>query len=248
MKKLLLIILMIFPFIVSACSCDNFNMATYEKAVKNYNNSTGFEYTLTITKRVEGQNYYTREEYKNKYLLKTTGEVENFSSELKSYRIDTPQDAPESAPRLIYTLYRYYVGETNRFYTRQIGENLSEVKGYKNNSYDEEYSDINSQYNIKNLVPVFQKNQLTGFSISNIDGKDGYSASLFTAPVLSCYASDSEETLYAVTMDKNFYFYEMEFVLEKDSSTATYEYKFLNYNSDVNIEFPIDLVSYPELD
>ena len=237
---------MFFPIIISACSCDKFNLATYEKAVKNFNNSTGFEYTLTVTEKVEGQNYYTREEIENKYLLKTTGEVNNFSSSLKSYRIDTPENGPESAPSLEYTLYRYYVGETNKFYTREIAKNTEE-KGYQSISYDEKYSDINSEYYSKNLVPVFVKNQVTGFSISNIEGKDGYSTSLFTAPVLSCFESDSEQTLYAVSMDDDFYFYTIEFAIVNGKTTTTYQYKFLNYNSDVNIDFPLDLVSYPEL-
>lgn len=245
MKKLLLMILMILPLvIVSGCSCNKFDLSTYESAVKNYNNSTGFEYELIVTTKVDGNGYYIREESKNKYLLTTTGVVYDFASELKSYKILTPENSPEGAPSLIYELYRYYVGEDNKFYTKEIAENSRELKNVENISYTDKYSDITSPYNKANLVPVFASADLGGFQISNIEDKNGYSTSLFTAPVPSHLTSTEEVALYSVTMNKDFYFETIEFVVVNGATTTTYQYKFLNFNSDVELVFPAELVSY----
>lgn len=243
MKKVLIILMMFIPLFISACSCNNFNLKTYETAVKNFNNSTGFEYELTITKKVEGQEYYEKEYSKNKYLLTPTGEVYDFASELKHYRIGAPLNGPEEDPYLEYTTERYYVGEENMFYTKVV-EGVREMKDKQYISYEEKYSNLNNQYNIKNLVPVFKKDQLTGFKISSFEDKDGYSTSLFSAPVPSFLESDEETTLYSVTINKKFYFYTIEYVVIDGSDTTTYEYKFLNYNSKVSIDFPADLVNY----
>ena len=70
MKKILLFILMAFPLIISGCSCDKFDINTYVKAVDNFKDSTGYEYTLKITTKVEGQENYVREDFHNKYILK----------------------------------------------------------------------------------------------------------------------------------------------------------------------------------
>lgn len=245
MKKLLLMILMILPLaIVSGCSCHKFDISTYESAVKNFNNSTAFEYELTITTKVDGNDYYTREESKNKYLLTTTGEVYDFSSEMKSYKILTPANSPEGAPSLIYELYRYYVGEENKFYTKEIAENSRELKKVETISYTEKYSDLTSPYNRVNLVPVFTSADLGGFQISNIEGKNGFSTSLFTAPVPSHLQSTDELALYSITMNKDFYFETIEFVVVNGATTTTYQYKFLNFNNDVELVFPAELVSY----
>ena len=106
------------------------------------------------------------------------------------------------------------------------------------------YSDINSPYNKNNLVPTFTKDELTGFQISSMEKKKGYSSSVFTAPIRSCIESDDEVALYSVTMDKNFYFETLEFFVVKGNTTTTYKYEFLNYNSNVNIDFPADLANY----
>lgn len=245
MKKLLLMILMILPLvIVSGCSCNKFDLSTYESAVKNYNNSTGFEYELIVTTKVDGNDYYIREESKNKYLLTTTGVVYDFASELKSYKILTPANSPEGAPSLVYTLNRYYVGEENKFYTKEIAENSRELKSVENVSYTDKYSDPTSPYNRANLVPVFSSADLGGFQISSIESKSGYSTSLFTAPVPSHLTSTEEVALYSVTMNKDFYFETIEFVVVNGATTTTYQYKFLNFNSDVELVFPAELVSY----
>lgn len=245
MKKILLFLLMVFPFMVGACSCDNFSLSTYESASKNFKDSTGYEYELVVTTEIDGQSYYTRDEYKNKYILKTTGEVYNFSSELKSYNVSNPTStSPSGSYSLAYTLHRYYVGEQEKFYTKVKEGNTPEVKAVEDISYDAKYSDDNDKYNTKNLVPCFTKDQLTGFQISNASGKDGYSTAIFTAPVLSYLESDEDVTLYTVTIDKNAYFNEITFVVVKGAKTTTYEYKFLKFNSNVNIEFPADLANY----
>lgn len=245
MKKILLMILMILPLaIISGCSCHKFDISTYESAVKNFNNSTGFEYELIVTTKVDGNDYYIREESKNKYLLTTTGAVYDFASELKSYKILTPANSPEGAPTLVYTLNRYYVGEQNKFYTKEIAENSRELKGVEEISYSEKYSDENSPYHRNNLVPVFTSADLTGFQISNIEDKNGYSTSLFSAPVPSFMDSTEELALYSVTMNKDFYFDTIEFVVVNGATTTTYQYKFLNFNSSVELVFPADLASY----
>jgi hypothetical protein len=255
MKKKLFYLLMIFPLIIGACSCNKFDLNTYKSAVDNYQKSTGFEYELTITTKVDGQDYYMMEESKNKYLLTTSGTVYDFASELKSYKIMTPENGPQSAPNLIYTLNRYYSGDENTFYTNEIS-NIDKKHKELNKSYEEKYNDVNSPYNTKNLVPIFEKKQLTGFKISDIESQKGYSTSMFTAAVPAFADSDDDITLYSVTMDDNFYFSTIEYSFSKvikitvdgeeveTLKTTTYKYKFLNYNSDVEIVFPADLAGY----
>lgn len=245
MKRILMAVVMVFTFIIGACSCDKFDISTYESAVKNFKNSTGFEYELIVTKKVEGQNYYVREESYNKYSLTTTGEVENFSSLLKSYTIATPDNGPEGAPTLVYTEENYYNGEENKFYFNKVPARGMGEKGVKENiTYEHVYNEANDPRNTKNLVPTFSKDELSGFQIANIESKKGYSSSVFTAPVPSFIESDEDVALYSVTMNKNFYFDTMEFYVVDGDTTTTYEYKFINYNSNVNVEFPADLANY----
>ncbi len=244
MKKIFTVITMIFTLLISACSCDKFDADTYERAVKNLKNSTGFEYKLTITTKTEGQSYYLKEESNNAYRLTTTGIVENFASTLKSYNISAPNNGPEGAPTLVYSLNRYYVGEENKFYIKETAINSIENKKVESKKYEEVYNDINDKYNTANLVPTFSKEQITGFQISEIKGNKGYSRAVFTAPTPSFIESNEEVALYSVTMDKDFYFKTLEVYVVGEGVSITYQYEFLNYNGDVEIVFPADLVNY----
>ena len=244
MKKIFLSILMIFPLLISACSCDKFDMGTYESAVKNHKNSTGFEYQLTVIIQKENQEYYVKEESSNAYMLSATGEVENFASKLKSYRINTPKEGTQGAPILVYTLNRYYVGEVNTFFTKESATNSVENKVAEQISYENKYNDVDSPYNIRSVVPTFSNNQLSNFSITSIDEKKGYSLATFKS-VTPAFAQSSEElTTYKVTMDNDFYFNTIEFSVIDGDTTTTYKYEFLNYNGGVNIIFPADLDTY----
>lgn len=244
MKKILLPFIVLFTMILSACSCNKFDFETYETAAKNLKNSTGYEYKLTVTEKIEGQGYYIREEYHNKYLLDTLGNIKEFSSELKSYKILTPANSAEGAPTLIYTLNRYYKGEENKFYTKEITETFRENKMSEAIRYEDKYSDPNSEYNKNNLIPVFDESEMAGFEISGGKKNDGYSTAVFVAPVRSFIESDEETTIYTIAMNKDFYFDTIEYVVVKGNKTTTYNYKFVNYNRNVNIEFPSDLASY----
>ena len=167
----------------------------------------------------------------------------------------TPTNGPESAPSLVYTWNRYYVGDENIFYTNEIS-NRDEKHKELDKSYEDKYSDINSPYNMNNLIPTFDSDQLTGFKISDIESKKGYSTSIFTAPVPGYIESDDEVTLYSVTMNDDFYFDTIEYAVTKTVKinidgqetdaiqTTTYEYKFLRYTRDVEIAFPSDLAGY----
>lgn len=244
MKKVLTVITMIFALLISGCSCDKFDVDTYESAVKNLKNSTGFEYKLTVTIKEEDKDYYLKEESNNAYRLTTTGVVENFASTLKSYNISAPNNGPEGVPSLVYSLNRYYVGEENKFYVKKTATNSIEDKKVELKTYEEVYSDIKDKYHMNNLFPVFSKDQITGFQISEIKGDKGYSKAVFTAPVPFFIESNEELALYSVTMDKDFYFKTIEVYVVDDNISITYQYDFFNYNGDVEIIFPADLVNY----
>ena len=47
-----------------------------------------------------------------------------------------------------------------------------------------------------------------------------------------------------VSLSTYFYFETIEFVVVNGATTTTYQYKFLNFNSDVELVFPAELVSY----
>ena len=239
MKKLLLIVLVLLFITVSGCSCNKFDISTYESAVKNINDSTGYEYTLTIVKKTQGSDSYEKYVYDNKYILKTTGEVYDFSSVLKKYQIDTTYSGAESAFDVKSTWNRYYVGDKKAFYESENSGVLQQDTNV--DSYETKYKDVNSEYNIKNLFPMFQKDSLSEFEISG--KKNGVSTATFYAPCPVYAKSDQEVILYTVTMDKDFYFSSIKFDLVDGEMTSTYEYEFLNYNSNVVINFPADLVS-----
>ena len=156
MRKILISLLAIFTLFVGACSCDKFTIDTYEIAVSNFKESTGFEYTLKVTTKVEGQEYYEIEEYHNKYVLKTTGKVDKFASTLKISRVATPLNGPEGNPITVFTSERYYVGENNTFYEKDAEKGLPvETFAYADKSYEQMYSDINNKNNVNNISSLF---------------------------------------------------------------------------------------------
>ena len=244
MKKFLLAILMFFPLVCSSCSCHSFDLETYESAVTNFKNCTGLEYELTITTKVEDQLYYIKDEYKNKYVFSTTGKVIDFSSEMKRYKISTPLNSPEGTPMLMSTLNRYYVGEEGKFYIKTVEENSRENKNVEVITYEEKYAGEKDLYNSKNILPTFAGNDLGNFQIGDLETRDGYSTSIFNAPVPSYLTSTETSVLYSVTMDKDFFFDTVSFVVINGKTATSYEYRFLNYNSAVTIRFPQDLGSY----
>lgn len=243
-RKLFLIFALICPFFVNACSCDRFDMKTYESAVRNYNNSTGIEYNLTVTEYTEGSNKYLLEESENKFVFSTTKVVLNFASTLKKYEVVSNDFGANSAPQKVYELNRYYKEETGKFYTNEIGQNIDN-KVTEGITYEDKYTE-NDAYHLNNLVPVFKSENISNFSIVKDENNKGYSIATFTAacPSVAECDEDKEMITYKVTMNKQFYFDKIEFTTVFENKTRTYEYKFLNYNSDVNIVFPNDLVNY----
>lgn len=244
MKKLLLALFMIFPLFVGACSCDKFDITTYESAVKNYSKSTGIEYRLKVTVKEEGASKYLREESSNKYILTTDGNVQEYASELKKFDIPVDSKGVEGNPSLKSTLNRYYVGETGKFYTKIKEGTSAPITAVEVRSYDDLYQDTNDKNNVKNLVPLFSKDQISEFKISKLKGSKGYSEATFIAPVPSHIECSEKSTQYTVVMNKSFQFSSITFSVVNETVVTTYEYTFYNFNSDVNIEFPTDLASY----
>ena len=245
MKKLLLAILMIFPLFVSACSCDKFDLSTYESAVKNFNKSTGFEYKLKITTKTQGASSYKREESYNKYLLTTEGNVYDFASEIKDFKIPVDSNGIEGNPRPERTVNRYYVGVTRTFYTKiKEGVSAPSTSVAHDTTYDDIYSEDSNRHNINNLVPTFTKDEITDFHITKLEGSKGYSIAMFKAPAPSYIEYNGEKIEYTVVMDKSFCLDTIVFAVVNGTTTTEYEYTFYNFNNDVNIEFPADLASY----
>ena len=239
MKKVLLSIFLMFIVVVSGCSCDKFSISTYQNAVKNFKESTGFEYELTITTEVKDQNYYNKDLYDNKYILTTVGKVSKFSSILKEYKISNPSSLfPSGNYELMSSLTRYYYD--NKFYTKAKEGSAPETIKREQTTYEEKFSDLNDAMNVKNIVPLFENKDISQFKISGIKGKKGQSKATFVAAVPNFIESSEETTEYTVTMNKNLNFTSLKFVVINEDVTTTYEYKFGNYNSKVSIDLPSD--------
>ena len=153
-RKLLLILLLVCPFIVNACSCDKFDINTYTSAVKNYENSTGLDYKLTVTTITDGADTYILQESRNKYKLSTTRKVENFYSTLSKYEVTTNDVTGNGAPQWVYSLNRYYVGETNKFYTNEIA-NVNN-KQVEDKNYEEKYDAKINAALVKEAAEVYE--------------------------------------------------------------------------------------------
>jgi hypothetical protein len=236
---------MAIPLFISGCSCSNkFDINTYETAVKNYNNSTGFEYKLIVKIKQKDENKYTKKESLNKFVLTTTGEVYDFSSEMKTYEIPISSKGVEGDPQLKYTYNRYYVGDEGNFYTKEKVGTRKPTTAKETISYEEKYNDLNDEYSVANLVPVFTKDQIINFSISPIKDQKGYSVATFTSMVPSFITNEDVMVNYEVKMDKNLYFSTINFTVEEENKTTTFEYSFYNFNSEVYISFPGDLGAY----
>lgn len=241
-RKILLILLLIFPFFINACSCDKFDIETYNSAVRNYKNSTGIDYNLTVTTYTEGYNKYILEESSVKYIFNTTKEVLDFSSQLKKYEVITNQHVANSAPQKVYELNRYYKGSEGKFYTNEIALN-NDFKQVEQTNYESKYTKEDADHT-DNIVPVFDGADITEFSIVKDKANKGYSIATFKAACPSVLTCDNELVSYTVTMDKGFYFTKIEFTIVNGSKTINYKYEFNKYNSDVKITFPNDLVNY----
>ena len=244
MKKLLLFVIMVIPLMVSACSCNKFNIGTYESAVKKFDDSIGFEYNLKITTEYANENYYHVETSHNTYMLTTTGEVENFSSKSRKEKTITHELGPNDAPIIEYTAETYYVGSSRKLYKKESLSTGREESSVESISYESKYSNPSDRYNIDNLIPTFAEDEMLDFSISKVEGSEGCSIAVFTASIPSYISSDEDTTVYSVTMDKDFYFSSITFSVIVGDKTITYEYQFINFNSDVVVTFPTNLEDY----
>lgn len=244
MKKILLAILMIFPLFVSACSCDKFDFNTYESAVRNYTTSTGFKYKLKVTVKPEGSSEYKREESVNSYILTPDGSVEEYASELKKFVIPVDKSGIEGNPNLESTIGRYYVGANGKFYTRIKEGSSAPVTSSVVRRYEDEHGGVNDKNNIKNLVPVFTSAQIDDFGISKLSGSKGYSVATFRAPVPAHIECSEDTTIYTVVMNKSFQFSSIAFSVVNETTITEYEYTFYDFNGDVVINFPTDLVNF----
>ena len=260
MKKILLAILLFSCTIfANACSCDRFDIDTYTSAVRNYNNSTGLDYKLTVVTEIEGETSYTQEESLNKYQISTTRKVDNFSSNLKKYQILTHDQMGNSAPQKIYELNRYYKGEEGKFYTNEISINVNN-KQAQNITYEDKY-DEESPYHLNNLTPVFDSRYISDFVIVKDSSSKGSSVATFKAACPALFECNEDVIEYKVYINKNYYFSKIEFtvnttiqktVINENNAaelkdfvkTMSYKYEFNQYNSKVSINFPSDLINY----
>lgn len=245
MKKVLLFICLTFSLVINGCSCNKFDISTYESAVENFKDSRRYSFELTVTKEIKDQPYYTKDVYENMYMFTTTGAVNNFSSVLKSYKITNPTStSPSGNYELFSTVSRYYVGVENNFYTKVKEGVAPEIKNKRYISYEENFADSKNIFNINNIVPLFEAESLNNFKISGSKNKKGYSEATFTAPIANFVESEAETATYSLIINKDFYFKTIKFVVVTETVKLTYEYNFKAYNNTVNIEFPADLINY----
>ncbi len=242
MKKIWMVILLVVPFFINACSCDKFDINTYASAVRNYNNSVAIDYNLTITTRSSGSDNYELEESNYNYEFSTTKQVLNFASTLKKYKIIVSSSGTESAPQKEYELNRYYKSDVQKFYINRIA--YVDNKRVENITYENKY-DSTSPYHVNNLVPVFDADKITEFSITKDSANKGYSIATFKGACPTTIECDASTLVsYKVTINREFYFDKIEFTIVNEEKTIEYKYEFLNYNSDVTVNFPNDLDSY----
>lgn len=240
-NRLLLVCVLVLSIFLQACSCDRFDMDTYNSAVKNYTNSIGLDFDITVRTVTEGSNVELLEESQYKYQLTTTRGVKNFASTIKKYEIITTNYGANGDPVKVYELNRYFKEETQKFY---INENaVVSNRKVENVTYEEKY-DTSSIYHLNNIVPVFTKENMANFKIVKDDSKKGYSIATFDAVCPTAFECGSEIINYTVTMDKDFYFSKIEFAVVNGNKTSSYTYKFNKYNSYVEIVFPNNLNSY----
>ncbi len=258
MKKILMTLLLILPFCISACSCDRFSLKTYTDAVNHYENSVGLEYTLNKSTLVTDKNIEVQEEGTYMYTFTPLKKVIDFSSVIKKYEIELKTDGTNGNPNKVFEIDRYYKGEEKKFYSK---DGITDKRNVENISYEEKY-DENSEYHISNLVPTFDNDFISNFKITKHESLKKYSVATFTAacPVTS-ECDEDLEIVYTVTMDSDYYFSKIEFTTIKTLKkaveatedtpavaavvkTVKYTYEFKNFNDDVKITFPNDLVNY----
>lgn len=235
-NKLLLVLTLMVCVFVSACSCNKFDIDTYESAVKNYKNSIGVDYNLVITKVTEGSNRVISIESTNVYEFEFSPNkvVKNFASTTKTYVTMTSSVAANGDPEKVDEYSRYYVGSAGLFHTYipSINGNQSE-----NKSYEEKYNST-SEYHIDNMIPAFYEKNISDFNIEADKGSKGYSIATFKAPSPSYLISDDEIIEYKVTINKDSYFSKIEYTVVEGTTTSTYVYSFNKYNNDVKVDFP----------
>lgn len=258
MKKILMILLLVFPFCISGCSCDNFDINTYKAAVDYYNNSTGLDYKLTKVTRVT--NDYTEIEDEGTYMYKLTPnrEVIDFASIINKYEIEVRKDGTRGNPTKVFELDRYYKSSENKFYTKSA---INDKRNVENITYEEKY-DKDSEYHISNLIPTFTTREISNYKIVKQGSLKGYSVATFEAACpATANCDDDLKITYSVTINKDFYFSKIEFTTIKTLKEATeatettpavaavvetvkYTYEFNGFNDNVNIVFPKDLANY----
>lgn len=255
LKKILMILLLVFPFCISACSCDKFDIETYITATNYYTNSTAVSYKLTKVTETTNENIKLKEEGTYAYEYTSTKNVLNFASIIKKYEIEVKSDGSNGNPNLVFQLDRYY--KENKFYSKDA---INDKRNVENITYEEKY-DEDSEYFYNNLVPIFAKSNIKDFKIVKEGTKKGYSVATFSAPCPLTSECDGGDIVYTITIDRDFYLNKIEFttiktIEEAKEATETtpfvaavvkttkYTYEFNGFNSDVKIEFPADLANY----
>ena len=137
---------------------------------------------------------------------------------------------------------RYYVGETQKFYTNE-SSSVRDERQVEEITYEDKYDEL-SMYNVNNLVPVFEKEYVSNFKIEELDGDGNSKATFLAACPTYSDCNVNGVVSYTITMDENFYFKSIEFSVVNGEKTINYTYKFYKYNSKVEIQLPSDLETY----
>lgn len=234
MKKVLLSFFLMFTILLSGCSCNRFDIDAYTSAVKNYENSYGFEYKLIVTTIEEGVNKITSAETNTTFEFTTTKEVKNFASTTKTYEIATSNVGANGDPELVYEISRYYVGNTGKFHTIIPSINKRDVEDI---TYEEKYNE-SSEFHLSNLIPIYSKENISNF---NMEEDNDVGVGTYKAACPSTLTCSEEIITYKVIVNKDYYFDRIEFTVVNGKKSSTYVYTFTKYNDAAKVLFPSNL-------
>ena len=249
MKKLKLMgLTMMVGALLTGCSCSKVDEDTYNNSVSFYKSTDAIAFSRIEVISKEGEDNHTRKKIDAKYTFDTNREV---SSMEYSRSVTVTSNGGASTTSEIAK--HYYNSQTNTVYSySKLGNQQEERYKETNKSYNARFNvnacqDLDcSRMIVGNFAPIFELDEVSDFTIEDVDGKGEVSFKAICPSYESC-TSTSQLLDYSLTIGEDGNIESMSYEIVNGDTTHTISYTFYAYGTiNVKIEFPSNLESYIE--
>lgn len=249
MKKIKLVgLTMMVGALLTGCSCSKVDENTYINAISSYKSTDAIAFSRIEVIEKEGENTHTRKKIDARYAFDTNREV----ASMEYSRSDTVTSSGGASTTSGIVKYYYNDATSTIYQYSRLGTQQEDRRKVTNKSYNAKFNvnscqDLDcSRMIVGNFAPIFELDEVSGFSIEDVDGKGEVTFTAVCPSYESC-ASSSQFIDYSLTIGEDGNIQSMSYVIVNGDTTHTISYTFYAYGTNnVKITFPSDLESYIE--